>query len=459
MKASTARKRAPASPSSATESFELTAERQANFRTATSIARETPEHERTSSQRTWLKILDETDEKHKRLNAETEQAFAEARKRAAAGADLGETIQPIARDAFSHGDPFDAAAATLRFMRALGPWPKAERKRALKTLEDEARRRLNHVKADLKQSGRDLAQATHARRRAQQQQHVQTGHASRRGENARQVGSRRSRTSTSSSSQDPGESDEPEPPSRAAEGAEPRWCRNPAHEIFGGRVDLNAFPWVDPAANYCHGACRQQAYRVRGGTKPSRLATPPEGWGAEPPNIECLCDFAIEDLRIGSSRIRWQTRTPICVECNAPASSHRIVFGRLAVPRDPTREQWDRLWALCRFYLAAKRVRMEAQRSGLTGRRVYGGPRFRSSSYVNVKTTGFTTRTGLGNSESANVGFLRERRTQREIEQALDGADSQDDALATVEVPLPDEAEAARAAEAHGDHGLEGVAA
>lgn len=139
-----------------------------------------------------------------------------------------------------------------------------------------------------------------------------------RGRSESRPSSRRTRTSSKSSSQDSELPDEPEP----ARGG--RYCKNPAHELYGGPVDLDNFPWVDDKAEHCHRACRQQAQRFRDkpeGWRPRHLASNPEGWGrprrsADDPARQCKCN----------SVLNWHSpREAVCIYCGKSVSFSRWI--------------------------------------------------------------------------------------------------------------------------------------
>jgi hypothetical protein len=275
--------------------------------------------------------------------------------------------------------------------------------------------------------------------RARPRPHAQAGHASRRGDNTRPAGSRRSSTSTSSSSQDPGESDKPAPPG----GRESRWCKNPAHEIFGGRVDLNNFPWVDRSAEYCHGACKQQAYRIRQMPPvwmPNRLASNPPGWGkptrsANDPRRQCGC---------GDSLLSWQSpREASCVYCGKPVSLN----GWVSWVR-PAREQQARLDRLCREQIRAKKQLPASDP-------LAGGPQFRTGP---ISLPPKPPARWRGDDGRQPVPYLHDFDGRQERDRLEAERREQDAATEGLEVPTPAEDELAAVAQAYGLSTAEAVA-
>jgi hypothetical protein len=268
-------------------------------------------------------------------------------------------------------------------------------------------------------------------------------------------------------------------------------CQNfVAHDLFGGAVDLDDLPWVDPKAFYCHDNCKKQASEIRTGKvrRPRRLASPPPGWGVEPAKVQCDCKFSLEDLAKGNPEgpaLQWaDSSLPICTTCKAPASPHRIVFGSDARPSRPTAQQLARLIALTALQQEATRRHDAEQRNPLSGRRQIGSPVSRSTSSANVgadcrglladgvnaqgQPRSITLRTfprsGYRNPDHADrfrtdpsarpisdVDFLRGRREERERAACADPVavtNEENAAIADFEVPVPldDEVEAAHMA-------------
>jgi hypothetical protein len=141
--------------------------------------------------------------------------------------------------------------------------------------------------------------------------------AGRASERPRERGEARSRATSTSSSAPSGDPPSDEPP-----GGRPRLCKNPAHGKFGGgHLDRLGLP---EGTEYCHVNCKQQAYGIRRGAKPKRLASPPPGWRREPGTAAfCACETH-RPLIDWPDPHRWPE--PSCVICGRRVAIPDLVF-------------------------------------------------------------------------------------------------------------------------------------
>ena len=269
------------------------------------------------------------------------------------------------------------------------------------------------------------------------------GHAPRQASNTRTRGSARAGTkatqSRSSSDDPPGD---PEPAERG------RWCRNPAHQIFGGG-DLSTYGWVHSTAKYCHRNCKEQASKIRTGKLkggPKQLASPPPGWGRQRGAVRrCECKhrlFGPDGSRSGKPALylMWLSpRESLCGYCGRPVLISRLIFGSEETPKSATPSQMADLIELGRQQRWAKRQLTEAPS---------GAPVIRTTAEPMLPPPPRDRRRGENGRQPPRDYFddLDERKAQARINAAEDEAISE----AGAAVAVPDRAEVERAAEAFG---------
>ncbi len=232
-----------------------------------------------------------------------------------------------------------------------------------------------------------------------------------------------------------------------------RWCRNPAHEIFGGG-DLNAYGWVHSTAEHCHRNCKEQASKIRTGKlkgPPKQLASPPPGWGRQRGSARrCECERRLlgrDQSDKPALFILWLgPRDPLCGYCGRPISIPRLIFGSDEVPKAVTPEQRADLIELGRQRRWAKRQLRDSPA---------GAPQFRTGSFVSPPMPRSRPWRGEdGKQDKEYLTDFHERKEQARISAAEDQALNEAGAV----VAVPDLAEVEEAAEAFGLSSNEAVA-
>jgi len=388
---------APQTPSTPTRSASKTENHPAErkyLRDATALALETPEPERTRLQARLVEVHEEQAQRCR----DTEQAIAKAKQLAASGASQAAIAEPLYRLAEKQDEPIAVIEMIYTANRMLGPWPEQEAKQAATAFLTAVQRRVKRNETRAAQIGRVLARATIARRNSHRSD---LGRTPRQGTNTRQRGSRREGASSSTSSADPGEPHEPAP-------AHGRFCKNSAHDphrwssdpFLSGNLDA-----LGIEGDYCHGNCKQQAYRIRCGATPRRLTSAPFGWSA--PAFRRSLRRAAE-CGCANPLLTWQSKTEArCFWCGKPVAG-------LTGTAPP-------------------------QVEGITSSIAGVAPQFRSVSYVALSNHRHPWE---GEDGRQPITYLLEREDQRKIEAEIDTAISQ------YEVPVPADADVAAAAEA-----------